>query len=114
MKSWLQDNDIEMSSTHYEGKSVVTERFTITLKNIFYKYMTSASKNIYINKLDDVLNKYNKACHSAIKMKLVDVMSSNLEEEDPQFEFRDHVRMSKYKNIFAKSYVPNWPKEVQG
>ena len=54
MKSWLEKNDIEMHSTHKEGKSVVAERFIRTLKNTIYKYMTSISKNVYIEKLDDI------------------------------------------------------------
>ena len=58
MKSRLQDNDIEMYSTHNEGKSVVAERFIRTLKNKIYKYTTSISKNVYIDKLDDIFNKY--------------------------------------------------------
>ena len=57
MKSRLQDNDIEMYSTHNEGKSVVAERFIRTLKNKIYKYTTSISKNVYIDKLDDIVNK---------------------------------------------------------
>ena len=56
MKSWLQDNDIVMYSTHNEGKSVVTERIIRTLKNKIYKYMTSISNNVYIDKLDDIVN----------------------------------------------------------
>ena len=53
MKSWLQDNDIAMYSTHNEGKSVVAERFIRALKNKIYKYITLISKNVYIDKLDD-------------------------------------------------------------
>ena len=52
-KKWLKDNDIEMYSIHNEGKSVVAERFVTTLKTKIYKYMTSLSKNVYIDKLDD-------------------------------------------------------------
>ena len=59
MKSCLEKNDIEMHSTHNEGKSVIAERFIRTLKNKVYKYMTSASKTVYIVKLDDIVNKYN-------------------------------------------------------
>ena len=55
-KKWLKDNDIEMYSVHNEGKSVVAERFIRTLKNKIYKYMTAISKNVYINKLDDIVN----------------------------------------------------------
>ena len=56
MKSWLQENDIAMYSPHNEGKSVVAERFIRTLKNKIYKYMTSISKSVYIDKLDDIVN----------------------------------------------------------
>ena len=62
-----------MYSAHNEGKSLVAERFIRTLKNTIYKYMISISKNIYINKLDDIVNKYNNTYHSTIKMKPVDV-----------------------------------------
>ena len=65
-----------MHSTHNEGKSVVVERFITTLKNKIYKYMTSISKNVYIDKSDDIVNKYNNTYHSAIKMKFVDVKLS--------------------------------------
>ena len=73
MKSWLEKNAIEMSSTHNEGKSAIAERFIRTLKNKIYKYMTSISKNVYIDKLDDIVNKYNNTYHNTIKMKPVDV-----------------------------------------
>ena len=76
MKSWLQDNDIEMYSTHNEGKSVVAERFNSTLKNRIYEYLTSISKNVYIDKFDDILNKYNNKYQSTFKIKPVDVTSS--------------------------------------
>ena len=76
MKSWLEKNKIEMHSMHNEEKSVVTERFIRTLKNKIYKYTTSISKNVYIDKLDDLVNKYNNTYHSTIKMKPVDVKSN--------------------------------------
>ena len=60
---------IEMYSTHNEGKFVVSERFIRTLKNKIYKYMISVSKNVYIDKLDDIVNKYNDTYHSTIKIK---------------------------------------------
>ena len=81
--------------------------------------MTSISKNVYIGKLDDIVNKYNSNYHKAIKMKPVDVKSSiyfgfNKEnnKEDPKFKVGDNVRISKYKNIIAKVYIPNWSEEV--
>ena len=55
-KKWLQHNDTVMHSTHNEGKSLVAERFIRTLKSKIYIYMTSISKNVYINKLDDIVN----------------------------------------------------------
>ena len=72
-KKWLKDNDIEMYSIHNEGKSVIAERFIRTLKTRIYKYMTSLSKNVCIDKLDDIVNKYNNAYHRTNKMKPVDV-----------------------------------------
>ena len=71
-KKWLQDNDIAMYSTHNEGKSVVAERFIRTLKNKIYKYMTSISKNVYIDKLDDIVNEYHKTYLRTIKMNPID------------------------------------------
>ena len=59
IKPWLENNDIEVYSTHNEGKSVVAERFIRTIKNKIYKYMTSISKNVYIDKLDDIGHEYN-------------------------------------------------------
>ena len=118
-KKWLQDNDIVIYSTHNEGKSVVAERFIRTLKIKIYKHMTSISKNVYIDKLDDIVNKYNNAYHTTIKMKPIDVKDNtyiNTDKEtndkDPKFKIGDHVRISKYKNIFAKGHTPNWSEEV--
>ena len=73
MKSWLEKNDIEMYSTHNEGKSVVADRFIRTIKSKIYKHMTSISKNVYINKVDDIVNQYNNTKHRTIKMKPIDV-----------------------------------------
>ena len=64
-----------MYSTHNEWKFVVVERFIRTLKKKIYKYMTSVSKNVYIDKLDDIVNKCNNTYHSTIKIKPVDVKS---------------------------------------
>ena len=117
-KKWLKDNDIEMYSIHNEGKSVVAERFIKTLKNKIYKYMTSVSKNVYIDNLDDIVNECNNTYHRKIKMKPVDVKDNThidfdkeVNDEDPKFKVGYHVRISKYKNIFAKGYMPNWFEE---
>ena len=76
MKSWLEKNDIEMYSTLNEGKSVTAERFTRNWKNKFYKYMTSISKNVYSDKLDDIVNKYNNTYNRTTKMKPVHVKAT--------------------------------------
>ena len=73
LKKWLKDNSIEMYSVHNEGKSVVAERFIRTLKNKIDKYMTSVSKNVYIDKLDDIVYEYNNRYHRTIKMKPINV-----------------------------------------
>ena len=81
--------------------------------------MTSISKNVYIQILDDTVNKYNNTYHITIKMKPVDVKSSTyidsskeVNDKDPKCKISDTVRISKYKNIFAKDYAPNWSEEV--
>ena len=71
MNSFLQNNDVEMNSTHDEEKFVITERFNKTLKNKIYNYMTSISKNVYIDKLDDIVNQSNDTYHSTMKMKFL-------------------------------------------
>ena len=108
-----------MYSTHNEGKSVAAARFVRTIKNKIYKYMTSISKNVYIDKLYDIVHKYNNTKHRTIKMKPIDVKDNTyidfgkeFNDKDPKFKVGDHVRISKYKNIFAKGYTPNWLEEV--
>ena len=81
-KKFLKDNDISMYSTYNEGKSVVAERFVRTLKNKIYRHMTTISKNVYFDVLDDIDNKYNNTYHKTIK------------------------------NAFAKGYTPNWSEEI--
>ena len=118
-KKWLPDIDIIMYSTYNEGKSVVAERFIRTLKNKLYKHMTDTGKKVYYDVLDDVVNKYNNTKHSTIKMKPIDVGDNNKRvyvdkhnEKDSRFKVGDRVRISKFKNIFAKGYTPNWSKEI--
>ena len=108
-----------MCSTHNEGKSVVAERFIKSLKNKIYKHMTAISKNVYYDVLDDIVDKYNNTYHNIIKMKPTDVKNDYFakyneesNEKDPEFKVGDHVRISKYKNVFAKGYAPNWSKEI--
>ena len=81
--------------------------------------MASTSKNVYIDKLDDTVNEYNNAKHRTTKMKPIDVKDNTyidfgkeVNDNDPKFKVGDHVRISKYKNIFAKGYTQNWSEEV--
>ena len=117
-KKWLSDNDIIMYSTYNEGKSVVAERFVRTLKNKLYKHMTATGKNVYYDVLDDIVNEYNNTKHNTIKMKPKDVGDNKRvyidehNEKDSRFKVGDRVRISKFKNIFAKGYTPNWSKEL--
>ena len=71
MKSWLEKNVIEMYSAHNEGKSVVAERFIRTVKNKIYKYMTSVAKNVFIDKVDNIGNKYNNTYIETLKWSLL-------------------------------------------
>ena len=98
-----------MYSTYNEQKSVVAERFIITLKNKIFKHMTPISKNVYFGVLDDIVNKYNNTVYRTIKMKPTDVTSDSYGEynedfnkKDSKLKVGDHVRISKCKNIFAK------------
>ena len=118
-KKWLKDNNIEMYSTYNEGKSVVAERFVRTLKNKIYKHMIAISKNVCFDVLDNFVDKYNNTYHRTIQMKPVDVGDDSFaeyneesNEKDPKFKIGDYVRVSKYKNIFAKGNTPNWSEEV--
>ena len=108
-----------MNSTFNEGKSVVAERFIKTLKNKIFKQMIAASKNVYFDVLDDIVNKHNNTVHRSIKMKPTDVTSNSyaeynedFNEKDPKFKVVDCVRISKYKNVFAKRYTQNCSEEV--
>ena len=108
-----------MYSTFNKGKSFLAERFIRTLKNKIFKHMTATSKNCYVDVLDDIVNKYNNSVHKTIKMKPVDVTDDSFAEcneesnkKNPKFNVGDHVRISKYKDVFAKGYTPNWSEEI--
>ena len=81
--------------------------------------MTSISKNVYVDKLEDIVNEYNNAKHRTTKMKPIDVkdnkyidLAKDVNDNDPKFKVGDRVRISKYKNISSKGYTPNWSEEV--
>ena len=126
-----------MYSTFNEGKSVVAERFIRKLKNKLYKHMTATGKNVYYDVLEDVVNEYNNTKPSTIKMKPKDVKYDTAElsslerttkssaitrnkrvyidehnEKSARYNVSDRVRISKFKNIFAKGYTPNWSSEI--
>ena len=108
-----------MYSIHNEGKSVIAERLIRTLKNKLYKHMTAISKNVSFDVLNDIVDEYNNAYHKTIKIKPIDVGDDSFaeynegsNEKDPKFKIGDHVRISKYENIFAKEYISNWSEEV--
>ena len=104
-----------MYSTYNEGKSVVAERFIRTLKNKIFKHMTAISKNVYFDVLDDIVDKYNNTVHKTIKIKCIEVTddyhveyNEHSNKKNPKYKVGDNVIISKYKNIFAKGYTPNW------
>ena len=114
----VRKNDIEMYSTHHEETSAVAKSINRNLKNRIDKYMTSISKNVYIDKLDDIVYKYSNTC-STIKMKPVDVKSNTyvnsskeINNKNRKFKVANNVRISKYKNVFAKGYTSNLSEEV--
>ena len=107
-----------MHSNFNEGKSVVAERFIRRLKNKLYKHMTATGKNVCYDVLDDVVNEYNNTKHNTIKMKPKDVKNDNIvyideyNKKSARYNVGDRVRISKFKNIFAKGYTPNWSREM--
>ena len=108
-----------MHSTNNEGKSVIAERFIRTLNNKICRYMNSISKNVYIDKLHDIVTEYSNTYHTSIKMKTVDVKDNTyinfkkgIDKKDPKFTVGDHVRISRYKNVFEKAYMPNWSEKI--
>ena len=127
-KKCFSDNDMIMYSTFNEGKSVVAERFIRTLKNKLYKHMTVTGKNVYYDVLDDAVNEYNNTKHNTIKMKPKDVKNDTTKssaiarnirvyidehnKKSATYNVGDRVRISKFKNIFAEGYTPNWSREI--
>ena len=74
---------------------------------------------MFIDKLDDVVKKYNNTYHTSIKMKPVNVKDNTyidfkkeLNNQDPKFKIGDHVKISKHKNVFAEGYMSNWSEEI--
>ena len=108
-----------MYSTFNEDKLAVAERFIRALKNKLYKHMTATGKNVNNDVLDDIVNEYNNTKHNTLKMKPGDVKDDNKRvyidehnKKSARYNVNDRVRISKFKNIFAKGYTPNWSREI--
>ena len=108
-----------MYSTYNEEKSVVAERFIRTLKSRIFNHMTAISKNVYLDVLDDIVNKCNNTVHRTIETKFIEVTddfyaeyNENFNKKCSKFKVGDNVKISKYKIIFGKGYTPNWSEEV--
>ena len=117
LKRFLEINNIQMYSTYNEGKPVIAARFIRTLKNKIFKHMTAISQMCQMILLINT----NNTVHRTIKMKPIEITSDSYaeynkdsNEKDPKSKVGDHVRISKYKNIFVKGYAPNWSEEVFG
>ena len=118
-KRFLKINNVEMYSVNNEAKSVAAKRFIKMLKNKIFKHMTAISKNVCFDMLGSIVNKSNNTVHRTIKVKPTDFTSDSYaeynedsNEKDPKSKVDDRVRISKYRNIFAKRYTQNWSEEV--
>ena len=120
-KKWLQDNNnIVIYSTNNEGKSAVAGRVIRTINFILNLQIHDSNiKNVFIGKLDDIVKEYNNTFHTSIKMKPVNVKDNTyidfkkeINDKYPKFKVGYHVRISEYKNIFAKGYMPNLSEEI--
>ena len=115
----LKYNVIEMYSINNKGKSVAAERFIRTLKNKIYKHMTAVPKNVYIDKLDDIINEYNNTYHRTIKMKPIEVKDNTyidsikeVNDKDLKFKVADHVRILRYKKFLEHFMKKNLKKQI--
>ena len=126
-KELLEENNIEWFSTKSEKKAAIVERFNLTLKTRMWKYFTAKETNKWIDVLDDFVNDYNNSFHSSIAMKPVDARKEENEGTvwynlygvhlittfgEPKYKVGDSVRISKYKSVFAKGYLPSFTEEI--
>ncbi len=125
-RGWLNENDIEMYSTHNEGKAVVIERFNRTIKEKMWKYFSANNTHKYTDILDNLMGLYNAGYHRSIKMSPKEASLKKNETEvhrnlyggidnstkPAKFKVGDAVRISKKKSIFEKGYTPRWTEEV--
>ena len=118
MEEWLDNNDILMYSTYNEDKSVIAERFIKTLKSKIYKKMEANDSKSYLPYLNKLVDQYNNTHHHSVNNKLINIdYSASTENTEstpkaPEFKVNDRVRITRYKNIFSKSYTENWSREI--
>ena len=119
--------EVKLSSTRYLIRTSQLKevnyiksplKMVMSLKNKIYKHMIAVSKSVYFDVLDDIVDKYNNTNHSHFKMKPLQIKSYSYAEynvdynaKDPKFKIDNLVRITKYKNLFAKGYAPNWSEE---
>ena len=101
-----------MCSRHNAGKPFLTEKFIRTLKNRIYKHMTAVSKDVYIDKLNDIVNEYNNTYNRTIKVKPIEVKDNTyidsikeVNDKDSKFKVGDHVRISNTKTFLLKDIL---------
>ena len=118
-EKFSNDNNIEMYLIYNEGKLLVAERVIGTLKTNIYKYVTAINDNVYYDHLDKIVEKYNNTVNRSIKMKPINVKNSDNKtyvvtpnKQSAKFKINDLLRISQFKNVFAKGYSPNWSKEI--
>ena len=124
LKRWLAERDIDMYSTHNEGKAVVVERFNRTLKSRMWQHFTAKSTNVYIDVLPRLVHDYNNSKHRSIRMTpteaslkrnapfVQDHTQTHRPRADPRYSVDDEVRIAVSKRHFEKGYTPNWTEEV--
>ena len=127
LKDYLTKNNVEWFSTFSDKKAAVVERFNRTLKTKMWKYFTEKETQRWVNILSDLVHSYNNARHSAIGMTPTEAIKAENESdvwyslygaflahdfEVPKFKIGDSVRISKYKSIFSKGYLPNYTEEI--
>ena len=126
-RGWLEENDVEMYSIYNDGKTVVVERFNLTMKERMWRYFSANNTHRYYDILDTLISSYNAKYHRSIKMSPKDAslkkneskvykslygILSALEPPQPKFKVGDNVRISKKNSMFEKGYTPRWTTEI--
>lgn len=127
-KSFMKQMDIKYNTTQNpDTKAAISERVIRTIKVKIFKYLTHTNSFKYNDVLDDIIKSYNTGYHRTIKMAPIEVNDCNIVEvykniresqgvpmklKRPKLKIDDYVRITKYKNVFAKGYLPNWTSEI--